>query len=39
MIDICQKLCKADDSLARVAGKINQEQLKKAGDKLEKFLS
>lgn len=39
MIDICQKLCKADDNLARVAGKINQEQLKKAGDKLEKFLS
>lgn len=39
MIDICQKLCKADDNLARVAGKINKEQLKKAGDKLEKFLS
>lgn len=39
MIDICQKLCKADDNLARVAGKINQEQLRKAGEKLEKFLS
>lgn len=39
MIDICQKLCKADESLAREAAKMNQEQIKKAGDKLEKFLS
>lgn len=39
MIDICQKLCKADESLAREVAKMNQEQIKKAGDKLEKFLS
>lgn len=39
MIDICQKLCKADKWLARAAEKMDQEQLKKAGDKLEKFLS
>lgn len=39
MIDICQKLCRADESLARVSRDINQEQIKKAGEKLEKFLS
>lgn len=39
MIDICLKLCKADESLARAAEKMNQEQIKKAGEKLEKFLS
>lgn len=39
MIDICQKLCKVDESLARAAEKMNQEQIRKAGEKLEKFLS
>jgi thymidylate synthase ThyX len=39
MIDICQKLCKADEWLARAAEKMDQDQIKKAGEKLEKFLS
>lgn len=39
MIDICQKLCKADEELAEMAARMNQEQIKKAGEKLEKFLS